>query len=218
MTQIRVLVADAQRLFAQALAAALRRRHDLEVLPAHPTTGVAALAALEDHHPEVAVLDFWLREMDGPALLRAVRARTPEVAVLSLSWMHASENVLEALAAGAGGFLAKDATVGDVAGAVARIKAGETPVLAEDYAGLVGELEQRGVACDPAADRLAGLSPREVEVIRALSSGVEAAAVGSRLFISESTVRRHIHNMLEATGTGSREELVRLARAYGVVP
>lgn len=212
-----VLVADGQKLFAQAVGIALRTYPELEVLPEHPTTGTAALEVATREEPDMLLLDYWLPGMDGPACTRAVRERTPGAKVLLLSWLHGPQHVQEALAAGAVGFLPKSLTFDQLVEAIRRACAGEALVFGEQLARLVEDIERRAEESEERVKRLATLSGRELEVLDRLGKGLSPKEIAVDLEISIGTVKNHIHSILVKTGGRTQLEAILVARYHRII-
>lgn len=217
MTGVSVLVGDAHALFADALARVLGRQADLHVLAEYPQEGVAALDGVERLRPDVAVLDYWLRGMEGSAVARAVRARAPDTSLLLLGWLYDPVHVQDALVGGAAGFLPKDACLDDLVRAVRAAAEGQRTLVPERYRLLAQRADRHTGGQDPTAGRLAMLTPRELQVLHMLAEGLTAAKVARRLVVSETTVRSHMQGILDTTGAGSQREALALARRYGVI-
>jgi len=212
-----VLVADAQRLFAEALAMALRGQRDLEVFDAHPTDGHDAVRSVMRLKPDVAVLDLWMPGMSGPAAARAISTWSAETKVLILSWFHGPVQVQEALAAGVIGFLPKGVRVAQVAEAIRRAARGEAVVYAEELFEMVDGINRRARLGEGRWDRLMTLSSREVEILQKLSTGRPAKQAARELSIAMGTLKNHIHNILVKTGAETKLEAINMARAVGLV-
>ena len=199
--EIRLLLADDQALVRGALAALLDLEPDLTVV-AEVGTGDAVVGAVEEHRPDVALLDVEMPGLDGIEATRALKAVHPEVRVLIVTTFGRPGFLRRALQAGADGFLVKDTPARQLADAVRRVHSGLRVV-------------------DPAlaADSLvAGESPltaRESEVLRAARDGSAVAAIAGRLFLSEGTVRNHLSSAIGKTGTANRAEAVRVAEQNG---
>lgn len=218
MAATRVLVADAQYLFADALATALDACADVDPLPHRPTNAVEAIAAVTTARPGVALVDYWLPDMEGPAATRSILARVPQTRVLLLSWFHGPPQIEAGLAAGAVGFLPKSLAVAQVAEGVRRAAGGEHPVFGEELAAVAAAIAERGRYVELNARRFAALSPRELEVLRLLGGGLTADDIAQRLDIAEPTVRTHVHKILAKTDARSQLEAVAMARDVGILP
>lgn len=214
MRSIRVLIVDDHALFAEALAARLAAEPDLEVLPvARDIRRAAALIATEA--PHVVVLDLVLGEESGLDALDLVRRRHPEVRVVILSGITDVEAMADALRRGAIAWVPKtesaDLVVGVVRGAAGR--GGWVPP------GVLGDVLRRLLEpAGPATGTLAGLTPREREVLQGMVDGYERAEIAARLGLSANTVRTHTQNLLAKIGAHSALEAVTIAMRSGVRP
>jgi len=217
MDEIRVLVADAQLLVADALSVALSRCIELDVLDDHPQSAVDALKAVMTDRPDVALLDFWLYGMEAPALTREILARFPDTKVLNLSWFHGRGQIDAALAAGAVGFLPKSLTVDQVDDAIHRAHAGEAPVFAAELSLLVDQIDDRADISSVVADRVATLTRRELEILRMIAEGVSVKQISVALGIKTATTRTHVREILHKMGAQSQIEAIVLARDQGLV-
>lgn len=215
---IRVLIADAQLLFADALGIALDRHDDLDICPDHATGGREAIEAARSKRVDVALVDYWLPDMDGPAVARTLGVQAPRVKVLHLSWFHGPPQIQESLESGAVGFLPKSVRASLVAEAVRRAHAGESPVFEEQLKGLLNTIATRQAYLADMQQRLAALTPRQLEILRLVGAGLMVNEVAKRLGLAEGTVRTHIHNILEKTGARSQLEAVSFARDEGLIP
>jgi two-component system, NarL family, response regulator DesR len=198
---IRLLLADDQALVRGALAALLDLEPDLTVV-VEVGTGDAVVAAAEEHRPDVALIDVEMPGMDGIEATRALKEARPGTRVLIVTTFGRPGFLRRALRAGADGFVVKDTPARQLADAVRRVHAGlrvVDPVLAADSL----------VAGD------SPLTARESDVLRAAREGASVAAIASRLFLSEGTVRNHLSSAIGKTGTANRAEAVRVADQNG---
>lgn len=212
VARARVLIADQQYLVADALALALSQDFELVILPDRPTFGADALDAIVGSRPDVAVLDYWLPGMHCPTLLRAIRIWVPNQRIVVLSAVCGPEHIDGCLDAGAAGFLPKGVPVDLVAEAIKRTHAGERPVFKDRLDRLRAELSRRCQDQDLRVERLLSLTPREVTVLKDLSSGRNVEETSRRLMISVGTVRGHVHSILRKTGAHSQLEAIAMAR------
>lgn len=213
-----ILVADSQRLFAQALARALQREPDFEVCELHPQSGVHAAQAAVIVQPSVALLDLWLKGIAGPEAVRSIVAKSPDTKVMVLGWFHRAEHVSQAFDAGARAFVSKSLSTVGLVDSIRRVAAGER-VTAEGY---------HSAACNPppspAADAPRGrgtfgeaLTPRELEVLELLGAGWVIEEIAGWLGIARETTRRHVTGILTKTGTRSQLQAVAVARDRGAL-
>lgn len=214
---VKVLVADAQRLFAEAIGIALGTISDFDVVPEYPTDGNHALDVVARHDPHVIVVDYWLPGMSGAALTRALLQRAGTPKVLLVSWLHGGQHVQEALVAGAVGFLPKSLSFEQLVEAIRRASRGEGLVFAEEVASFVKGIGQRAEEFEAGAQKLATLTPREAEVLQLLGQGLAPKEIGSRLSITLGTVKNHIHKILTKTGARSQLEAILIGRWHRVI-
>lgn len=215
---ITVLVADAQALFSQALAVALDRCPDFSLFDERPTNGIEAAKTVGTLKPDVALIDYWIGEMNGAAADRSILAQSPETAVINLSWFHGPSQIQDALDSGAAGFMPKSVDLEQVEEGIRRAHAGERPVFEHALAKVVGRIAERQERGQELWRRLQSLSPRELETLRLISAGLTVERVAKQLGVSMPTVRTHIHNILRKTETRTQMEAVALARDQGLLP
>ena len=198
---IRLLLADDQDLIRGALSALLELEPDFEVV-ASVDRGDKVVGAALAHRPDVALLDIEMPGLDGLAAAAVLTAQVPECRVVILTTFGRAGYLRRAMAAGAVGFVVKDAPPEALADAVRRVVRGERVV-------------------DPAlaaATLAAGDSPltgRERDVLNAARSGVAVAEIAARLYLSEGTVRNYLSAAIAKTGTQNRMAAVRIADERG---
>jgi DNA-binding NarL/FixJ family response regulator len=217
MSSTRVLVADARFMVSDALGAALADYDELVVLDDRPTTGLEALKAANAHGPDVALLDYWLPDMEGPAAISSLLEWAPQTRVLSLAWFHGSDHIKAALRAGAVGFLPKSVSVAKVAEGIRRAHQGDDPVFGEKVADAVQALRERAQAPDNTGQRFTDLTAREMQILQLLAAGLPGDGIANRLGISTATARTHVEHMMRKMDTSSRLEAVAMAREVGIL-
>ena len=216
-SKITVMVADAVPLMAESLAGMLSREPDFQVLPDRPGGGLAAVEAILALRPDVALIDYWMDDMEGQAVVRLVRSRQPDRKIIILSWFHGTQQIERSLDAGAAGFLPKTVTVATVAEGIRKAHGGESPVyLAELEAMFLGISKRTDVAAE-LWKRMEGLSPRQLEILTLLSLNLAPKEVAERLSISRETVKVHLRNILEKTDCHSYVDVLTMARACGLI-
>jgi DNA-binding NarL/FixJ family response regulator len=211
----RVMVVDDHPMWRDAVVRDLGAAgHDVVATAAD---GGEAVRRAPAARPEVVVLDLQLPVMSGVEVTRALVAADPSVRVLVLSASGEHADVLEAVKAGATGYLVKSASSEELLAAVARTALGEA-VFTPGLAGLVlGEYRRLSVepvaASGPAAPRL---TERETEVLRLVAKGLSYKDIAERLVISHRTVQNHVQNTLNKLQLHNRVELVRYAIEQGL--
>lgn len=205
-----VIVADGQGLFAEALATALGLQPDVEVLHHQARTGLEAINAFVRLAPDVLVLDYWLGEMNAPAVVRQVLAADPTAPVVILGWLFGPIQLREAQASGAAAFVTKSAPL-------------------EELVAVLREVHDRCCAMPPRTEHELsrpasglgassfGLSVRQIEVLQLFCDGNPRDAVAAKLGITEGTVKNHMHNVLTKMGSRTLLEAVSRARSSGLV-
>ncbi|GIF64528.1 DNA-binding response regulator [Asanoa ishikariensis] len=163
--------------------------------------------------PDVVVLDLQLPDISGVEVVRGLRAALPDVRVLMLSASGEQQSVLDAVKAGAAGYLLKSAAPDEFLAAVARTAAGEA-VFTPGLAGLVlGEYRRLAAASDPGPP---ALTERETEVLRLVAKGLSYKQIAERLGVSHRTVQNHVQNTLGKLQLHNRVELTRYAIEQGL--
>lgn len=210
-----VLIADPDRMVAEAIAAALRTRRHASVVTTHPGTGREAIAAVERHRPDLVFVEYVLDDMKAPRAVRQILAQVPGTTVIGLSSLPDGPHVTDTLNAGAAGFLAKASSLEELVACVQRAQGGQSPLSEE----AMTELEVRAGrgSCKEPEVCLASLAPREREVLRLIGRGMHVDQISRQLKLKESTVRGYVRSMLHKTNTRSQVEVVALAREHGVI-
>ena len=216
-SKIRVLIADSQRLVADSLAEALGNQPDLAVFADRPLTAGEAIDVCLRRHPAVALIDYWMPDMEGPAATRIILAKRPDQKVILLSWFHSPGHIESALDAGAVGFFPKSLTLVNVAEGIRRAHAGESPVFLKELESLFKTISGRIGASTTRFKRLEGLTKRELELLALFSLHLSADEVAQHLSISPTTVKAHVRHILVKTGAHSTREVVNLAIASGLI-
>jgi len=216
MSRLRVVIADDQPLMRAGFRAVLEATGSIEVV-AEAGDGEAAIRAAEAHRPDVVLMDIRMPGTDG---IEATR-RLPRDRVLILTTFGLDDYIVDALRAGASGFLTKDAPAADLVAAVRAIAAGDA-VLSR---AVTGRLLDRVGARLPAtarggrdaADGLAELTDREREVLHLIASGLSNGEIAAALVVAEPTVKTHVSNVLGKLGLRDRVQAVILAYETGLV-
>ena len=211
---IRVMVVDDHPMWRDAVARDLTEA-GYEVV-ATVTDGAQALRVAGPARPDVVVLDLQLPDMSGVEVTRGLRAAHPAARVLVLSASGEQQDVLDAVKAGAVGYLLKSAARPEFLDAVRRTAGGD-PVFTPGLAALVlGEF--RRLAAAPGADTAdtPRLTERETEILRMVATGLSYKQIAERLVLSHRTVQNHVQNTLGKLQLHNRVELVRYAIESGL--
>ena len=205
---IRVLLVDDHQLLTGSLSALLSHEPDITV--AGIAASVAEAKAMARDQVDVVLMDYRLPDGTGAEATRAIKARWPSARVVMLTAINDDETILESIQAGADGYLTKDRAVDDVVGAVRAAHAGETLM---PRSVIVNIARRVGVARDKETDRRQTdpLTPREHEVLRALTEGLSTREICERLFIAPNTLRTHVQNIMGKLRVHSKLEAVAFA-------
>lgn len=217
----RVLLVDDQALLRMGFRLVLEAEDDLEVV-GEAGDGTQALEQVRELAPDVVLMDVRMPGMNGIDATTRIVAEHPDTRVLILTTFDLDEYAFAALRAGASGFLLKDARPAELVAAIRTVASGDAVVsprvtrrMLELFA---GRLPEPDAAEDAGPDpRLGGLTPRELEVLRAVAEGLSNAEVATRLFLSEATVKTHVGRILGKLGVRDRVQAVVLAYETGLV-
>jgi DNA-binding NarL/FixJ family response regulator len=214
--RIRVAVVDDQDVVRSGFAALLETVDDFEVVGT-AGDGAAALDLCRRQHPDVVLMDVRMPTMDGiEATRRIVVEEGANTRVLVLTTFDLDEYVYDALAAGASGFLLKDATGEELFHAVRVVAAGDALLSPRITRRLVTEFARlRPPPSTP--DALRELTARETEVLRLVAEGLSNAEIAERLFVSEETVKTHVSHVFAKLGVRDRAQAVVVAYESGLV-
>jgi DNA-binding NarL/FixJ family response regulator len=211
---IRVLFVEDHQLLADALAAMLSREPDMQVVGIAGTVADAKIMAREQL--DVVLMDYRLPDGTGAEATRAIKARWPAARIVMVTALTDDETLLESIQAGADGYLTKDRAADDVVAAVRAAHAGETLLprsVIVEIARRVAEARERGDerrVVEP-------LTPRELEILRALTEGMSTPEICERLFIAPNTLRTHVQNIMGKLRVHSKLEAVAFALKYRLV-
>lgn len=214
---IRLLVADDQPAFRRGFRALLEDEPDIEVV-GEAQDGAQAVALARERRADVVLMDVRMPRMDGLEATRRLAGPDVEdpVDVLVLTTFDVDDYVFGALAAGASGFLLKDAEPEAVFAAIRTVHRGHGLIAPE----VTRRLIARFAAISPTAERsslLASLSAREREVLVLLASGLTNAQIGAALWLEEATIKSHVSRLLAKLDLRSRVQAVIFAYETGVV-
>ncbi|MDA0181634.1 response regulator transcription factor [Solirubrobacter phytolaccae] len=210
---IRVVIADDQAIARQGLRMILGRAEDIEVV-GEATDGLDALGQVERRTPDVLLIDIRMPRMDGLEATR--RLRDSNVKVIVITTFDLDEYVVEALQAGAVGFLVKDSPPERIIEAVRVVASGDALISPEVTRRLLAQFVSAAPARagDPA---LADLTPRERDVLLGIAAGRSNADIAAHLYLEESTVKSHVGRMLAKLGLTSRVQAVIFAYETGLI-
>lgn len=211
---IRVALVDDQPLLRGGVAMALGSQLDIEV-SWQAGDGAEAVAANRENPADLILMDVRMPVMDGIAATQRICADQPQTRVLVLTTFDLDEHALDALRAGASGFLLKDAPAEELIAAVRHVAAGESVLAPATTARLVGHF----VNAVPRGDSrtLERLSERELEITRLIAQGLTNPEIADVLYLSEATVKTHVRAILRKLDARDRVQVVITAYESGLV-
>ncbi|MGD6755862.1 response regulator [Streptomyces sp. BH105] len=210
-TTTSVLIVDDDAMVRTGLSMVLSVDPTITVV-AEASGGAEAVSTATRHRPDVVLMDLHMPETDGVEATRRVRAALPSVAVLMLTTFHLDTHVLDALQAGASGYLLKDVAPQELCHAIHLAASGESAFSATITRQLVARHTRTAndSAGAKAQQTLEALTDRERAVAEAVAEGASNATIAKALFMSEGTVKTHISRALTKTGLDNRVQLALL--------
>jgi two-component system, NarL family, response regulator LiaR len=206
-----VVIADSDPLARRVIRDALQDRAGF-VIPGEASTGPEAIELSLHYRPELTLMEVSLPGMDGVTATRRILAEAPDVRVLIFSLHDGEETQLEALHAGASGFLSKNVSVDVVSRVVQRVVDGEAAISRKITMRLIERLRllpEGGTGMRPVRSPL---TPREWEVLDLLCEGRDTKRIAEVLVLSEETIYTHTKNLLRKLNVHSRREAVEVAQ------
>jgi two-component system, NarL family, nitrate/nitrite response regulator NarL len=213
-TPVRVLIVDDHGLFRTGLRALLEEE-GLELADA--ASGPAAILRARVFAPHVVVMDMHMPGMSGVEATPLVLEAAPDASILMLTIATSAADVLDAVRAGASGYLLKDAELCDIVEGIRAAAAGHSTIAARIAGHLLLSVRTHdaGSPLGPALQR-PQLSPREREVLSLVADGCDNAQIAGRLYVSSSTVKNHVARVLDKLGVDNRVQAATLAVREGL--
>jgi DNA-binding NarL/FixJ family response regulator len=205
---IKVLIVDDHALFRRGLEMVLEGEPDIEVV-GEASDGGEAVKRAEQTAPDVVLMDVRMPTLTGIEAAQAIKAILPSTRILMLTISDDEADLYEAIKAGASGYLLKEISIEEVAGAVRGVHQGQSLIspsmaskLLAEFAAMVKRRDERTEVPGPR------LTDRELQVLKLVARGLNNRDIGTELFISENTVKNHVRNILEKLHLHSRMEAV----------
>jgi DNA-binding NarL/FixJ family response regulator len=214
---IRVLLADDQALVREGFAMILDAQEDMDVV-GEATDGAEAVALARELEPDVVLMDVRMPGVDGiEATRRLLDGTRSRARVLILTTFDLDEYVYEALKAGASGFLLKDVPRAQLVAAVRAVAAGDQLLSPSITRKLIEEFVRRAPRRGGIPEAMAGLTDRELDVLRLVARGKSNAEIAKELYLSDATVKTHVGHVLQKLDLRDRVQAVVLAYESGLV-
>jgi two-component system, NarL family, nitrate/nitrite response regulator NarL len=208
--RVRVVVADDHPLYRDGVVRALSASGQVEIV-AEAEDGRTALAEIQQHLPDVALLDYKLPDLDGVAITHAVVREQLPTRILLVSAFTDSGVVYKALETGAAGFVSKESRREQIVDAVLACSRGENVVPPDVAGGLVSEIRLRKQDNTPA------LTKREQEILHLIAAGKSLPEIAKELFLGLTTVKTHVQHLYEKLGVSDRAAAVASAMRRGLI-
>jgi len=206
---IRVLLVDDHGMVRKGLIAYLKKQEGIEVV-GQARNGLEAISFCENDQADVILMDLVMPKLNGADATREIRERWPEIQVIALTSFQEKDLIQRALQAGAIGYLLKDVKGEELAEAIRSADAGKPILSAEVLKSLVQPDRKTN-------DLGKDLTTREIEVLGLLVKGMSNPEIAQQLFISRSTVKVHVSNLLAKLGASKRAEAVSIALQHKLV-
>jgi two-component system, NarL family, response regulator LiaR len=207
---IRVLIADDHDVVRQGLRMFLGTDPELEIV-GMARDGAEALGLARQLHPDVVLMDLLMPVMDGIAAIAAIRREVPDTEIVALTSVLEDAAVVDAMRAGAIGYLLKDTESHELCRAIKAAAAGQVQLSPQASARLLREVRTPEKSLEP-------LTERETEVLRLLARGKSNKEICQALNIAEQTAKTHVSHILEKLGVPSRTQAALYAIRIGLVP
>ncbi len=213
----RVVIADDHELARLGLRTMLAPELDLEVV-GEAATGHATVALSRQLQPDLVLMDIRMPDLDGLAATRAIKKDRPLTSILIVTLSEDPDYLLEALRAGAAGYVLKDASRREVVAAVRQVLSGESPLDPRLTAQLIRRLASPShVKDEPPGRHGDALTPRELEVLRLVAEGKTNAEIAQTLYVSVGTVKADVERIIDKLGVSDRTQAAVRAVELGYI-
>jgi DNA-binding NarL/FixJ family response regulator len=214
---IRLLLVDDHDLVRAGIARLLNDFPDLDVV-GEAGSALEALPLAQTLHPDVILMDIDMPEEDGISATRRIRGSIPDARIIMLTMHGSDEYVLNAIRAGAYGYLLKDASAEELVGAIRAVAADGAVITPRLARRMLDDFAHQPPVSEPAKDRAPDeLSPREAEILALIASGETSRTIAARLFLSENTVKHHTSNIFQKLHVRHRSQAAAEAVRRGLV-
>ena len=211
MKKIRVLLVEDQALVREGLAAIFSFQTDMEVV-GQAKDGLEAVEMLDSTRPDVILLDLVMPRQDGLTTIPIIKEKRPTAHILVLTSFADNDRVYQAIKSGAEGYMLKDATPAQLIQGIRDVSQGQATLYPSIAMRVIRELN------DPAELMLTSepLTPREMETLRLISSGLSNQEIGKKLYVQERTVAKYVSNILDKLHLANRTQAALYAVRKGI--
>ena len=212
-TPIRLVVVDDHILFREGLAAIIRSGSDIEVVGQAGSVR-EAVEVVRSLSPDMVLMDFGLPDGTGAEATRAILKEQPECKIVFITMSEEDDDLFAAIRSGAKGYLLKNMHPQKLVAALRSVQDGESALSRSMTMRVMEELSHTTRPEYPAEITL---TRREIDVLRAIAAGYSNMEIANRLFITENTVKYHVHSILEKLNLSDRKEAAAYARQHGLI-
>lgn len=211
---MKVVIVDDHVLFREGLASIIRPERDIEVVGMAGTVS-EAIELAGNVKPDLILMDFSLPDGTGAEATRQILEKHPKCKIIFLTMSEEDEHLFAAIRSGAKGYLLKNMRPPKLIATLRSVQQGESALSRSMTLRLMEELARTEEA--PRQSGEPTLTRRELEVLRELSAGLSNLEIAERLFISENTVKYHVHSILDKLGLSDRRDAAAYAREHGLL-
>jgi DNA-binding NarL/FixJ family response regulator len=213
---MRIIIVDDHNLFREGLAAIIQQEADIEVVGLVGTVQ-EAVDAVRELKPDIVLMDFSLPDGTGADATRQILQDYPECKVVFMTMSDKEADLIAAIRSGAVGYLIKNMTPSKLVAALRSVHQGESAVSRSMTLQLMKELSRTKEPENQGDPALGKLTSREKDIMVELAAGKSNQEIASQLFISENTVKYHVHSILEKLNLPDRKEVAKFAKKHGVM-
>lgn len=209
---VRVLLADDHRMFRQGLREMIERKPDFEVV-GEAGTGTEALAMIERLHPDIVLLDIQMPELNGVAVAQELARQRSPIKIVMLTMYREDQQLVDAIQAGARGYLLKDADADELIAVLTRVQRGESaidPALTTHMFDAIRRLSAK-------ESDVGALTERERDILQLLAAGHDNKTIAVRLHLSEKTVGNRLSEIFAKLGVANRTQAALVAVQRGLI-
>jgi two-component system nitrate/nitrite response regulator NarL len=210
---MKIAIVDDHVLFREGIAAIIRSEPDIEIVGMAGTVqeAVEMVCAVK---PDIVLMDFKMPDGSGAEATRLILAQHPTCKIIFLTMSEEDDDLFAAIRSGAKGYLLKNIQPSMLVAAIRSVQEGESALSRKMTLRLMDELSRPEKPMQPVEKTL---TFRELDVLRAIASGLSNQEIGRELFISENTVKFHVHALLAKLSLSDRKEAARFAREHGLL-
>ncbi|MCX6059787.1 MAG: response regulator transcription factor [Chloroflexi bacterium] len=210
---MKIVIIDDHVLFREGLAAIVRPQADIEIVGMGGTVREATELA-KDLKPDIILMDYNLPDGTGADAARAILENSSSCKIIFLTMSEDDDDLFAAIRSGAKGYLMKNIHPSELIAAIRSVQNGESALSQSMTMRLMEELSRSKKKGRPAENTL---TLRELDVLRAVAAGLTNQEIGSHLYISENTVKFHVHSLLAKLNLSDRKEAANFARQHGLI-